>query len=468
MIKILIINDAIEAIRLSLDKQQYSDKNYRRFLYTHFVEVENGLLIYNVLTREFIFLDNDEKRHFLSLNFSESFMKELVEKYFFVPVDNDDYLVYRRAHGIFRLLGNRFKNPPLTDYTIFTTTDCNARCFYCYELNSKRISMTEKTAEDLAEYIFINSRGNKVNLLWFGGEPLLNYKVIDIITSSLKKRGVAFQSKMISNAYLFDDKLIEKAKNDWNLKWIQITLDGTEAVYNRIKSYIYTDTKNSPFIKVLNNIDELLEKKIFVSIRINVDMHNYNDIYELIKQLNERYSKYNAYCAIYFSLLFDNCGKMATERTPEVKKFLYKKVNEFRKMTYDTGLFRKRYLSSARKVNHCMADSDSSTTVLPDGHLGKCEHYIDNYHYGSIYSESKDYAMIEDFKTEITYNNNCPACPLQPRCHVLKYCNHFKQECDSFERKSRFGVIEEEMKNEYNKFIKTIESDSFGDDDFCS
>lgn len=35
----------------------------------------------------------------------------------------------------------------ITNYTILTTTGCNARCFYCYEKGTKPVTMTAETAD---------------------------------------------------------------------------------------------------------------------------------------------------------------------------------------------------------------------------------------------------------------------------------------------------------------------------------
>ena len=61
-------------------------------------------------------------------------------------------------------------------FTILTTTTCNARCFYCYELKSKgKTPMSIETAEKVAKYIITRCpKGTEVSLDWFGGEPLFN------------------------------------------------------------------------------------------------------------------------------------------------------------------------------------------------------------------------------------------------------------------------------------------------------
>ena len=99
--------------------------------------------------------------------------------------------------------------------------------------------MDSAVAEKTAEYIARHCGGKEVSLSWFGGEPLYNMEAIDIICRRLEDKSVAFHSKMISNGYLFDKEIVRKANEDWKLRNVQITLDGTEDVYNKTKAFIY-------------------------------------------------------------------------------------------------------------------------------------------------------------------------------------------------------------------------------------
>ena len=140
--------------------------------------------------------------------------------------------VYRRRSDHVRFILRTMQKEPehITTYTIFTTTDCNARCFYCYEMGRSRIPMSDETAYKAATYIAAHCGGEKVHLHWFGGEPLFNKQVIDIICTDLTEKGIIYDSMMISNGYLFDKDTVEQAVSHWKLKSVQITLDGTEEI----------------------------------------------------------------------------------------------------------------------------------------------------------------------------------------------------------------------------------------------
>ena len=102
------------------------------------------------------------------------------------------------------------KSNEITGYTIFPTTDCNARCFYCFELGRSRIKMSIETAQKVVQYIKAHCGGKKVNISWFGGEPLFHQEAIDTICDGLRAEGVEFASTMVSNGYLFKLPLTER------------------------------------------------------------------------------------------------------------------------------------------------------------------------------------------------------------------------------------------------------------------
>ena len=76
--------------------------------------------------------------------------------------------------------------------TILTTTKCNARCFYCYEHGVEKKDMDQDVAVALINYIKENIGQRKLHITWFGGEPLVNKKVIDYISSTLTSLKIDF------------------------------------------------------------------------------------------------------------------------------------------------------------------------------------------------------------------------------------------------------------------------------------
>ena len=199
---------------------------YRPMKYLLKAEVEDGTLLYNVVTSELVLLDDEEAKIFESLPAMYApEMDELIAKHFIVKEDFEEKKSVQQLRTLLRKL-----NPPkrTNGFTILPTTECNARCYYCFESDHKHCTMTEKTVHDVVDYIAKESKSEPIEIGWFGGEPLVGFKQISMICEGLRQKGIKYNSSMVSNAYLFDQKLISVAKNDWNLKRIQITLDGTD------------------------------------------------------------------------------------------------------------------------------------------------------------------------------------------------------------------------------------------------
>ncbi len=444
----IIINKQMELVDRLLGAQKTGNVDYRHFKYIKLVDIDYGLLLYNLLTRELIFLNRQEKEDFYKKNFEKPFMQELISKWFFVPTENEDYSLFKKIDDLGRQMTNSHITGKLEQALIFTTTDCNARCFYCFEKDSQIKTMSTKTANDVAKFLISKYNGKHLHVKWFGGEPLLNLDAINIICGILKKEGIAFSSGIATNAYLFDESIIKTAKDSWKLRDAQITLDGTETVYNKVKAYIHKGSI-SPFKKVIDNIEKLLNCGIYVNIRLNIDMHNYKDIEKLVDYLIDRFARYNKCCKVYFSMLYDNIGKTVAERTEDIRVLLYDVIKKQKTKLGEHDMNFERTLKPFRRFNFCAADSNFATVILPDGKLSKCEHYFDDKYYGDIYSNTFNFDNYNYFKIYDTYGEQCKECALQPRCIFLKACNHNKRFCDEIEKENRIAAVEKQMKNEY-------------------
>ena len=423
-------------------------KTYRQSKYVVNLEYKNKYLLFNTLTREMLAFD---KHEFENFNKNKSIYALLVEKRFYVENVLDEKELYDQIAVVLNSI-NRVNS--INDFIIFPTMECNARCFYCFEHGTKRYPMTDDTAYAVADYIINKSDGKAVNLQWFGGEPLCNTKAIDIICNRLKEVGLTFKSKMISNGYLFDCNMSQYAKENWNVNLIQITLDGTRDVYNRIKNYIYK-TSDSAFDKVINNIESALNNGIRVLIRINIGKENDSDVTELIEFLCNKFKGYEKLLSIYFVLLFENSGIHKEGRSLTERHILTKSLLEKDEYVCKHGFGLKATPEKKIRTNCCIADSDSSLTILPDGRIGKCEMCSDSKLIGDIYHDDIDAEVVAMWKIRDPHVKLCDDCPLYPQCIKLKECNGFiVHECDSIEQNRLIATLHRQMRYAYDKALK--------------
>ena len=389
-----------------LGKQMIHEQRYRPLTYVLTTEEEDKRIYFNLLTHEMI-----------AINFSELDLLEtrkyLVENWYLVPEQHDDQLLVDECRAVLTLMDSWPRK--IHVFHIFTTLNCNARCFYCYEKRIPGSNMTMETAARVVEYMKEQAEDDTIELVWFGGEPLFNYPIIDFITDGLREKGLKFHSFMYSNGFLFDNAMVEKAKNLWNLGKVQITLDGTSQVYKKVKAYV-TDVQD-PFERVLQNIRSLLKAEIRVLIRLNIGMYNYLDIRDLVDYLCVNFGEEDS-LKIYVTPLFESI-KYADEK----KEFIYDIVKELNgKLNRIFGKNKNKGFSRRIANGSCMASGREAVTILPDGKVGICNGMTYDVILGDIYTTKIDVKVREKFGRRFYREDKCRFCPVYPDCHIVSGC----------------------------------------------
>ncbi len=419
------------------------------------VKVDKGFILYNSLTKECLYVDDSEYNN-------DELKNTFTEKWFYVPLDFDETKFVDEIRDVINY--TLCQTQGFVSYTILTTTDCNARCFYCFEANSKKIMMSDETIGKVLDYIErTRCKDSKLTLQWFGGEPLYNKKAINSICRCLKEKGVEYASSMISNGYLFDKETICEAKDLWNLNNVQITLDGTEKTYNKVKAYVYKDV--NAYERVLQNIDNLLSAEISVSIRLNIDAYNIQDMRCLVNELALRY-KGKKGLSVYTHTLFEEVGKCGGfVRTQERRKEICELQKALEDEIASLGLAHStsRMLNKRFMDHFCMADAYGSIVILPDGHLTKCESSLDDNFVGHIDNDSLDEKMLAKYSRHCEKLEECKTCVLYPDCIKLEVC-HEAGKCYEEFRNKRISDLKEAVLNEYHAFLEREKENANNED----
>ncbi len=383
-------------------------------------------------------------------------MVALVNADYLVKADIDEAERYEKILAILRRM--RKKSKGYRSYTILPTTACNARCVYCYELEIPKITMSDETVEQVIRYILTTKEPDApVNLHWFGGEPTVGEKIIDRICAAMREADVKYSSNMISNASLFTEEMAEKAKEDWHLRSIQVTLDGTEKIYCERKNY--PSFSGSPYRAVLRAICLLLEKDVRVSIRLNADEENLEDLHQLVRELDEEMPndpKLSIYCHSIFADENDTADRdndVLYEGMEELDKDLLA-FNRKRRaagsaaanagdsidVTEDEPVEEEAEEKDGEPKNffdrrgslrrfHCMVDGPSTgPVILPDGTLNLCEHIGELPVAGHI----SDMAPVDRerfYERKRCENEKCRACKLLPYCTDFSSCPVINRDC---------------------------------------
>ena len=419
-------------------KQEHAD--YRLTPYVVRQEVEEGVLLYHTLTCALALVTHEEARNLTAV-------EGLADHWFLVPAGHNDKKFCKLVKMGARMMQQRKQG--IRKYTVVTTTGCNARCAYCFEKGTKPVHMTAETAEKVARYI-ISHHGDyeKVQVDWFGGEPLVNSKVMDSICTRLSEQGVSYFSYITTNGYLFNRQTIEKAVRLWHLKNAIITLDGTEQNYNRIKAYVSHDGQ-SAFQRVLANIGMLLDAGIRVQVRLHVSNDNVKDIQELMEILADRF-KAPDLLSLQFQHLFELFGPEARVLTAEERAVLVREIHRLENYGYELGLSKPVALSQQLRMFRCMVDSEDAVMIVPDGHIGLCEHHLEDRFFGHIDSDEWDQEVLSQSREYCEEIPECDTCALYPVCYRPKICGLYDV-CFKENRESKMLTIQRQMLTKYKE-----------------
>lgn len=381
--------------------------------------------LYNNFTKKLYQLDgamevNPEARFtFNEINASDD-LKQLAEDSFLVPEDKDEVETYISFCKIARAM--KSKSNGYKGFTILPTTACNARCVYCFEQGMKFVTMTDETVEQTIEFIKKNRNPEKViHFHWFGGEPLVGEKIIDKICAAMRDSGIEFSSDIVTNSALINEKNLKKMKDDWNVKMLQITLDGVEDEYNRRKNYYFN--YDSAYWHVLSRIKMVNDSDIRISIRVNVDEENIDGVLNMAEDLKNFIVKpelVRIYLAPLFSLQACPDGIRIWKKSFEICRGL-------EKMGFNVGY---KYNVTKANFNFCMADSvNKSIVISPEGMLHNCEHIGDIPPLGDVWHGVTNKELYKKLLSVEPVQDKCRGCFSLPDCTTFTGCDHVRIDC---------------------------------------
>lgn len=430
-----------------LGQQRYfKNKKYRMSIYSIPLEVSEGMLLYNNLTKEMLLLSSDEYDEI-----PENIREYMVQNWFMVPNNISEYSIYYAFEEIYRKAHRINTYGKLSMCAVFPTTACNARCPYCYEKGITPKNMTKEVANRLVSWLLPRA-ADKLCMYWFGGEPLCNEEIMDYICEKLADKGVDFWSRIITNGLLFSPEKMDKYISLWRLRRVQITIDGTHDTYINTKNF--KAVTEDPYVRILNNIEMLAKQGIKVEIRTHLSQNNKTELLALIDELAERFGKYKS-VMMYVHPLFEGVGEMAVLSESQ-RDDLFHQFAEVTKYAYDRGVSGEYGIGTYRRA-HCMADNGRSVCVTPEGNLTLCEHHCEDEIYGSIFSNKYDSDILKSWLEPADDLPDCMFCPYRPSCIRLKKCP-VDYVCCNGHREYKHLLINLQMLGSYNEYKKNSEN----------
>ena len=225
-------------------------------------------------------------------DFSEldEIQKNKLEKYkILVPKDENEFETICREN-----LESKTSNDILS-FTIQPTANCQFGCYYCGQTHFPH--MMTKEVEDFCLHriknaISNNGRYKRLSVTWYGGEPLLGFKVIKSLSTRIQDfchdLGLKYRADMVTNGYLLQKKTFLDLLIKHKIKNFQITLDGVARTHD--KRRVLKANSGNTFDVIYRNIKEIVhlpeytDYNAHINVRINIDKTNYHEVDELLKK----------------------------------------------------------------------------------------------------------------------------------------------------------------------------------------
>lgn len=327
-----------------------------------------------------------------------------------ILVDNqeDDLNVY-----LADVLKNRYNSSDMA-LTILPTRGCNFGCIYCYEQDRPNVLMNEQTEKAIVKFVCSNSNLKRLSVVWYGGEPLLNFDSMVRLTKMFKQLNIEYSAKIVSNGYLLTKEKADLMK-DLAIRNIQITFDGSEEIHNQRRFLL---GGQPTYRKIMDNLKYLLSinKEITIDIRTNIDRRNkddYNKFYQDFKsEINDK--RVTMYPGFVSDLLSSECV------SPEfnISEGGYKA--QFILDIFDKyGIEIKSFLPKYRR-HSCVASKYFAFVIGPEGELYKCWRMVGNQKeaIGNVNDGSFDMVKFSKYLigADYTLDSKCLHCEFITLC----------------------------------------------------
>lgn len=305
-------------------------------------------------------------------------------------------------------------NKEVLNLILVPTLSCNFSCEYCFEVDKQNKSMTQEIIDNLLLFIKGHKDARKINLTWYGGEPLIAFNLIKEINNKIKA-GIDIpidKQSVITNGYLLTDRVVNYFKEQ-KIQSLQVTLDGEEDTHNKTRKL---HSGKGTFQRIIQNINNAIIKlpDCEFLIRININHINKEEYIDLFSELNKRWNSKNIHIYPGFIREDTKDGKSLCSRCihPQDIVFLYE---NFKKNGVNINYYPKRLEKG------CMINSINSYIIGPEGEIYKCWNDVSNKKKIIGYIDKKEIlnkTLFYRYMQELSpfLDEMCRNCKLLPIC----------------------------------------------------
>jgi len=247
----------------------------------------NGsVLLFSTITKAVLELSADEYSRLISGStegLSGEEISGLIESGFLVSKATEA----NRLKHYFNVI--RLRPDTFSTYIAFSL-DCNFGCVYCYQGSQKHMTSSRINKEDMPNIIrwykrIVGSKKyRKLQITFFGGEPLLHTDLIELFVERLEaetaESDILITYKIVTNGYLLSAQniaLLTKIK----MIEVQVTIDGLADTHNKKRPLL---DGGGTYEQIVRNLVLCEEAGLDLLIRVSLDKTNINEITSLLNE----------------------------------------------------------------------------------------------------------------------------------------------------------------------------------------
>lgn len=335
--------------------------------YNCILQDNTGMVIYNAATDQLVALTPQLANIFNEGKATPEKIKaqhaelydHLLQKGIFVCDDADETEAYIRKREEYERSSGEYT------ITINPTLACNMSCWYCYESHKNMPAMSADVKQSvllLIDKLLADNKLKKLNLSFFGGEPLLYFdKVLVDIINHAKMQCKAFDAKLsihfTTNAYLLTDNVLKQLEGlDVSF---QITIDGGKQVHDSVRK---TKGGEPTYARIVEHIHQTLSHGFPVGVRFNYTTKSIPSFIDVVKDFSHLQQEQKQLVNFTFQRVWQDNEGDADQ--------VGQQVEHIERAFEQAGLF----VNNAKSyiVPYCYADGVNTAVVNYNGDLFKC------------------------------------------------------------------------------------------------
>lgn len=406
--------------------------------FTHIYDLGDSVALYHSLRMKPVYLLKNDYQSLQDWMASSAecipsnlnFISDLFKYKIIIHSDAED-------EKVLQFVKSRIPRPAISVCYLITSEQCNLACKYCFLGNNDRRkrqefltdNMTIETSDAAIDFFIdqikksgIDPEINKPALIFYGGEPLVNYPIVEHVADRINKlRAVEpciknLEMSMVTNGLLLNESRLTRL-HELGVA-IAISLDGFTAAANEMR----VDTNGKPvFNKILNTLDICENLGINISLSVTLSEETIKDTKSILKLISD----YNIKGFGFNILMSSDTFVVPDEYNEKAAQFIIDEFIELRKLgIYEDRIMRKlkSFMRSQIYFSDCAATSGSQIVIAPNGQVGICHGCLYNkkYFVTNISDKTFDAATNESFIewSQLTPINRdaCLTCPALGIC----------------------------------------------------